>query len=167
MVTRNELWRVRQLETHIVKLHCAARCLRGVYLVLLIFEWHDKAPFLDCPHLIPAVPAPVVNMGVLSILWMLLAHPDEARSMVQYRMYHMPKRDITNPSEYATSGYDRKAMKRCWEFLDMTSRSFSVVIKEIDGDLARVVRIRAEFHAFLFNQITDLCRFICRLRSST
>lgn len=30
-------------------------------------------------------------------------------------------------------------MRRCWDFLDMTSRSFSAVIKELEGDLARTV----------------------------
>ena len=68
-----------------------------------------------------------------------------------------PKRDITAKSEHATSGWDRKSMRRCWEFLDMTSRSFAAVIKELDGDLARVVRSRCEeeylrglsFHRFV------------------
>jgi farnesyl-diphosphate farnesyltransferase len=31
-------------------------------------------------------------------------------------------------------------MRECWSWLDKTSRSFSMVIKELDGDLARVVR---------------------------
>lgn len=30
-------------------------------------------------------------------------------------------------------------MKRCWELLDLTSRSFAFVIKEVEGELARVV----------------------------
>jgi hypothetical protein len=30
-------------------------------------------------------------------------------------------------------------MRECWSWLDKTSRSFSMVIKELDGDLARVV----------------------------
>src|SRR5258706_10470274 len=49
------------------------------------------------------------------------------------------KRDITALGEHETSGYNRKTMKRCWAFLDRTSRSFAAVIKELDGDLARVV----------------------------
>ena len=32
-------------------------------------------------------------------------------------------------------------MKRCWELLDMTSRSFAAVIKELEGDLCRAVRV--------------------------
>jgi len=30
-------------------------------------------------------------------------------------------------------------MKKCWEMLDLTSRSFAAVIKELEGDLSRVV----------------------------
>ena len=51
------------------------------------------------------------------------------------------KRDITAADQLQYTGYDRATMKRCWEFLDATSRSFSMVIKELEGDLARVVRL--------------------------
>lgn len=34
---------------------------------------------------------------------------------------------------------DREDMKQCWKFLDATSRSFAAVIKELEGDLGRVV----------------------------
>jgi hypothetical protein len=71
---------------------------------------------------------------------LLFTHPNEFRSLLQYWLWHEPKRDITALSEHETSGYNRKTMKRCWEFLDQTSRSFAAVIKELDGDLARVVR---------------------------
>lgn len=30
-------------------------------------------------------------------------------------------------------------MKQCWGFLDATSRSFAAVIKELEGELGRVV----------------------------
>ena len=69
----------------------------------------------------------------------LLTHPDEFRSLVRYSLWHKPRRDITALGEHETSGYNRQSMKRCWEFLDRTSRSFAAVIKELDGDLARVV----------------------------
>mgnify|MGYP001602227765 FL=1 len=36
---------------------------------------------------------------------------------------------------------DREDMKQCWKFLDATSRSFAAVIKELEGDLSRVVRL--------------------------
>ena len=71
---------------------------------------------------------------------LLFTHPNELRSLIQYWLWHEPKRDITALSEHETSGYDRKTMQRCWQFLDQTSRSFAAVIKELEGDLARVVR---------------------------
>lgn len=80
-------------------------------------------------------------MGAASLLTLLLTHPFEFRTLLQYKLWHEPKRDITEPSEFATSGWDRPSMRRCWEFLDETSRSFSGVIKELEGDLARVVRV--------------------------
>ncbi|TFK89601.1 hypothetical protein K466DRAFT_19912 [Polyporus arcularius HHB13444] len=89
-------------------------------------------------------------MGAASMLTLLLTHPLEFRTLLQYKIWHEPKRDITNPSEHATSGWDRPSMQRCWYFLDMTSRSFAGVVKELEGDLARLgtraitmLRIRA------------------------
>ncbi|KAI0364708.1 squalene synthase [Pilatotrama ljubarskyi] len=78
-------------------------------------------------------------MGVASMLTLLLTHPVEFRTLLQYKLWHEPKRDITSPSEHATSGWDRPTMRRCWAFLDETSRSFSGVIKELEGDLARLI----------------------------
>ncbi|KAJ7148522.1 farnesyl-diphosphate farnesyltransferase [Mycena crocata] len=78
-------------------------------------------------------------MGLSTWLLMLVAHPLEFRTLLQYRLYHEQKRDITAKEEHPTSGWDRASMRRCWEFLDQTSRSFSAVIKELDGDLARVI----------------------------
>lgn len=80
-------------------------------------------------------------MGFLSYVKLGLTRPDELRTLIQYSMLHEPKRDITKPEEYSTSGYDRESMRACWDFLDQTSRSFSAVIKELDGDLARTVCI--------------------------
>ena len=79
-------------------------------------------------------------MGATSMLKLLVTRPEDFRTLVQFWLWHEPKRDITAPAEVATSGWDRETMKRCWHFLDMTSRSFSAVIKELDGDLARMVR---------------------------
>nr|A0SJQ5.1 RecName: Full=Squalene synthase; Short=SQS; Short=SS; AltName: Full=FPP:FPP farnesyltransferase; AltName: Full=Farnesyl-diphosphate farnesyltransferase [Ganoderma lucidum]ABF57213.1 squalene synthase [Ganoderma lucidum]ABF57214.1 squalene synthase [Ganoderma lucidum] len=78
-------------------------------------------------------------MGATSMLTLLLTHPFEFRVLIQYKLWHEPKRDITQVSEHPTSGWDRPTMRRCWEFLDQTSRSFSGVIKEVEGDLARVI----------------------------
>ena len=80
-------------------------------------------------------------MGVASMATLMLTHPNEFRTLVQFWLWHEPKRDITSVKEFETSGWDRKTMRRCWEFLDMTGRSFSAVTKELDGDLARVVRL--------------------------
>lgn len=73
------------------------------------------------------------------MLTLLFTHPNEFRILVQYKLYHDTQRDITAVSEHPTSGWDRESMRKCWGFLDATSRSFSAVIKELDGDLARVV----------------------------
>jgi farnesyl-diphosphate farnesyltransferase len=79
-------------------------------------------------------------MSVLSMLTLLITHPLEFRTLIQFWLYHEQKRDISATQEHPTSGWDRKSMRRCWDFLDMTSRSFSAVIKELEGDLARLVR---------------------------
>ncbi|TFY60832.1 hypothetical protein EVG20_g7278 [Dentipellis fragilis] len=78
-------------------------------------------------------------MGALSMLTLLLTHPHEFRTLVQFYLYHEPKRDITAKREHDTSGWDRASMRRCWELLDLTSRSFAAVVKELEGDLARAI----------------------------
>ena len=78
-------------------------------------------------------------MGAATWIALLLTHPLEFRTLLQFWMYHEQKRDIKALKEHPTSGWDRQSMRRCWEFLDVTSRSFSAVIKELDGDLARTV----------------------------
>lgn len=89
-------------------------------------------------------------MGAAAYLLLLLTHPYEFRTLLQFKLFHEYKRDITAKQEHPTSGWDRKSMQRCWTFLDMTSRSFSAVIKELEGDLARTVRrsssSRSSFH---------------------
>ncbi|ORX34197.1 putative farnesyl-diphosphate farnesyltransferase [Kockovaella imperatae] len=71
----------------------------------------------------------------------LLIHPTELRSVINYKLWRDKSRDITNPAEFETSGYDRETMRKCWDLLDFSSRSFSVVVKELEGDLARTVCI--------------------------
>jgi farnesyl-diphosphate farnesyltransferase len=78
--------------------------------------------------------------------------------MIQYKLWHEAKRDITAQREYETSGWDRASMRRCWEFLDMTSRSFSAVIKELEGDMARMVRVwKWEFSLFFSGSFYPRC----------
>ncbi|TFK62180.1 squalene synthase [Pluteus cervinus] len=78
-------------------------------------------------------------MGVTNWLVLFLTHPNEFRTLLQFYLYHEQKRDIQATQEHPTSGWDRASMRRCWEFLDQTSRSFAAVIKELDGDLARTI----------------------------
>jgi farnesyl-diphosphate farnesyltransferase len=78
-------------------------------------------------------------MAAINWIALLLTHPLECKTLLQFALYHESKRDIAALKEHPTSGWDRQSMKRCWQFLDMTSRSFSAVIKELDGDLARTV----------------------------
>ncbi|KAI0041831.1 farnesyl-diphosphate farnesyltransferase [Auriscalpium vulgare] len=78
-------------------------------------------------------------MGAATLLRLLITHPIEFKTLLQYWAYHQPSRDITAKTEHKTSGYDRETMRKCWELLDHSSRSFASVIKEVDGDLARVI----------------------------
>jgi hypothetical protein len=78
-------------------------------------------------------------MAALNWIALLLTHPLEFKTLLQFWLYHESKRDIAALKEHPTSGWDRQTMQRCWHFLDMTSRSFSAVIKELDGELARTV----------------------------
>jgi farnesyl-diphosphate farnesyltransferase len=78
---------------------------------------------------------------IVPMLGLLFTHPTDFRTLIQYYLFHEFKRDITAQQEHPTSGWDRATMRRCWDFLDMTSRSFSAVIKELDGDLARTICI--------------------------
>lgn len=65
-----------------------------------------------------------------------VTHPLELRSLINWAVWRDPKQRIEEMQE---SGYDRPNMKRCWELLDATSRSFAAVIKELEGDLCRAV----------------------------
>lgn len=77
-------------------------------------------------------------MGALSMLALLVTHPFEFRILLQYYLWH-DQRDVTAPEEKEATGWDRQSMKRCWYFLDQTSRSFAAVIKQLEGEMARVV----------------------------
>ncbi|KAL4247780.1 phytoene/squalene synthase family protein [Abortiporus biennis] len=77
-------------------------------------------------------------MGAINWITLLLTHPLEFRTLLQFYIWH-DQRDITAPHEKEATGWDRDSMKRCWFFLDMTSRSFAAVIKQLEGELARVV----------------------------
>ncbi|KZT36866.1 squalene synthase, partial [Sistotremastrum suecicum HHB10207 ss-3] len=77
-------------------------------------------------------------MGAKQYFILFFTHPNEFRNLVNYWLWH-DARDITAKKEIANSGWDRESMRTCWKFLDLTSRSFAAVIKELDGDLARTI----------------------------
>ncbi|KAI0692445.1 squalene synthase [Cytidiella melzeri] len=77
-------------------------------------------------------------MGAADMLLLLFTRPLEFRTLVQFWLWH-DQRDVSHPSEHKHTLWNRPTMKRCWELLDRTSRSFSAVIKQLDGDLARVI----------------------------
>ena len=88
---------------------------------------------------------------VSSMLGLLLTHPSEFRTLLQFYLYHEQKRDITAKVEHPASGWDRASMRRCWEFLDKTGRSFAAITRELEGDLAGTVRI-SQVHGGVFFQ---------------
>ncbi|KAF4216668.1 hypothetical protein CNMCM8980_006473 [Aspergillus fumigatiaffinis] len=67
-------------------------------------------------------------MGVAANAFYYIFHPSELRSILQWKIWHNPvhERDESNESETA---------KECFKFLDLTSRSFSAVIKELHPEL--------------------------------
>lgn len=76
-------------------------------------------------------------MGLLSYVLLGITHPSELRAMIGYKVWRDPLNDIkANPE---ASGWDRERMRDCWTFLDLTSRSFAAVIKELKGELSRVI----------------------------
>lgn len=77
-------------------------------------------------------------MGLKEILYAAVTHPNEAKAMINYAVWRDPLHRIEDNTE---AGLDREDMRQCWKYLDMTSRSFAAVIKELEGDLARVVAI--------------------------
>ncbi|KAG6178206.1 Delta(24)-sterol C-methyltransferase [Claviceps purpurea] len=63
-------------------------------------------------------------MGLLS----LLLHPNQLRAVIQWKLWHNPvhRRDPSTESE---------TLKECFRFLGLTSRSFAVVIQELNPEL--------------------------------
>ena len=100
------------------------------------------------------------------MLTLAITHPMEFRTLVQFWMYYEQKRDISAQQEHATSGWDRESMRRCWAFLDLTSRSFSAVIKELEGDLARTVSKHAKCHPKAFPEGLSDSNCTCNLVST-
>ncbi|KAF8250842.1 putative squalene synthetase [Wilcoxina mikolae CBS 423.85] len=55
-------------------------------------------------------------------------HPSQLRAIIQWKVWHNPLHE-RNPEKETAS------LRRCFEFLDMTSRSFSAVIQELCPEL--------------------------------
>ncbi|CCX12133.1 isoprenoid synthase domain-containing protein [Pyronema domesticum] len=55
-------------------------------------------------------------------------HPAQLRAMIQWKVWHNPLHE-RNPEKESAS------LRKCFEFLDMTSRSFSAVIQELCPEL--------------------------------
>ncbi|PLB51623.1 farnesyl-diphosphate farnesyltransferase [Aspergillus steynii IBT 23096] len=67
-------------------------------------------------------------MGLITNIFYYSFHPGELRSILQWKVWHNPvhERDEKNETE---------TQKACFKFLDLTSRSFSAVIKELHPEL--------------------------------
>ncbi|KAG6005223.1 Delta(24)-sterol C-methyltransferase [Claviceps maximensis] len=63
-------------------------------------------------------------MGLLS----LLLHPNQLRAVIQWKLWHDPVHKRDPSKESAT-------LKECFRFLGLTSRSFAVVIQELNPEL--------------------------------
>ncbi|KAF2840508.1 farnesyl-diphosphate farnesyltransferase [Patellaria atrata CBS 101060] len=57
-----------------------------------------------------------------------LVHVQELRSIIQWKVWH-------NPVHERDESTESKTLRRCFYFLDQTSRSFSAVIKELNPEL--------------------------------
>lgn len=77
-------------------------------------------------------------MRALDMLLLAVTRPMEFRILLQYWLWH-DQRDVSHPADHENTGWNRESMRKCWGFLDLTSRSFAAVIKQLDGDMARVV----------------------------
>ncbi|KAH8816474.1 isoprenoid synthase domain-containing protein [Xylogone sp. PMI_703] len=67
-------------------------------------------------------------MGVLSELLYYSVHPHQLRAIIQWKVWHDPVH-TRDPSK------ESPTLQSCFKFLDMTSRSFSAVIQELNHEL--------------------------------
>ncbi|RAH63415.1 farnesyl-diphosphate farnesyltransferase [Aspergillus piperis CBS 112811] len=67
-------------------------------------------------------------MGLASNAIYYTFHPSELRSIMQWKIWHSPVHERNENNETETE-------KACFKFLDLTSRSFSAVIKELHPEL--------------------------------
>ncbi|KYK57571.1 squalene synthase [Drechmeria coniospora] len=57
-----------------------------------------------------------------------LLHPNQLRSMIQWKLWH-------NPVHTRNPATESETLSECFRFLNLTSRSFSTVIQELDHEL--------------------------------
>ena len=58
----------------------------------------------------------------------LLLHPSELRAVIQWKLFHDPLHERDPASE-------SPSLKTCYDHLEKTSRSFSMVIQELQPEL--------------------------------
>lgn len=70
--------------------------------------------------------------------WDLITHPTELRAVIQWSLFHDPlhERDPTT---------ETPSLKACYDFLPKTSRSFSMVIQELEPELRVLVNNPSPF----------------------
>jgi farnesyl-diphosphate farnesyltransferase len=67
-------------------------------------------------------------MGILGQLLYFSVHPNQLRSIIQWKMWHEPIHS-RNPEK------ESETLRQCYKYLDLTSRSFSAVIQELTPEL--------------------------------
>ncbi|KAF2436835.1 squalene synthetase [Tothia fuscella] len=67
-------------------------------------------------------------MGKAAETLYYLFHPSELRAIIQWKVWH-------NPVHERNEAKETPEERKCFEFLDLTSRSFSAVIKELHPEL--------------------------------
>ena len=78
----------------------------------------------------------------------LLLHPSELRAVVQWKLFHDPLHERDHATE-------TPSLKTCYDFLEKTSRSFSLVIQELEPELRVPVPLSFKRAAY-----SRLCCFI-------
>jgi farnesyl-diphosphate farnesyltransferase len=64
----------------------------------------------------------------LQKLWELLVHPTELRAVIQWKLWHDPLHERDPATE-------TPILRKCYDLLEMTSRSFVMVIQELTPEL--------------------------------
>ncbi|KAH8594589.1 isoprenoid synthase domain-containing protein [Bisporella sp. PMI_857] len=67
-------------------------------------------------------------MGLLGQLLYFSVHPNQLRAIIQWKVWHDPVH-TRNPEK------ESPTLRECFKYLDLTSRSFSAVIQELNSDL--------------------------------